>query len=408
MTPDNNKIAISQPKSEMEYIPFGADTKIRLSVKIVQNMVCTPTKSGKVCTERDALRFMMLCQAQKLNPFAGDAFLIGYDAQNGPSFSLITAHQAFLKRAEASPDFDGMLSGVILEIDGEIVEREGDFHLPSEKVLGGWAKVFHKKRAFQIYRRIRLERFNQGRAEWAKDPAGMICKCAEADALRSTFPTLCGGMHFDGTVQQLASDIQVAGRDEPVPMAQLSRADVDRLEHEYNDPNTTAPAPEKEKATHYGSALIEALQEAGVTEDAFAKWAFDNGYLTTRNPNQEPLTFSEVVKEILPKAIENMFKNVSLIIADIFPVTKKEVVKADEKLVTPEKEKQADDSVLGQIRAKAAKEGIKETQILAWCKQEKKILPGIQTLDELAESSPSVCGLILNNFAKVVALIKTK
>lgn len=41
-----------------------------------------------------------------------------------------------------------------------------------------------------------MERFNKGFAQWAVDPAGMICKCAEADALRSSFPTLLGGLYM--------------------------------------------------------------------------------------------------------------------------------------------------------------------------------------------------------------------
>src|SRR5258708_6909276 len=113
--------------------PFGAADEIRLSIEIIQNMVAVPTKSGRTCSKRDALRFMMLCQAQRLNPFAGDAYLVGYDSRDpnkGPSFSLITAHQALLKRAEASADYEGMDSGIILlDEAGKVTEREGDFFI---------------------------------------------------------------------------------------------------------------------------------------------------------------------------------------------------------------------------------------------------------------------------------------
>lgn len=192
----------------IEFVPYGAADKIKLSVKIIQNMVAVPTKTGRTCSERDALRFLMLCQAQRLNPFAGDAFLVGYDSQNGPSFSLITAHQAFLKRAETCSDFEGMESGIILLNDDEsgTTEREGDFHLESEKVVGGWARV-HRKGRKDTYRRIRLARFNSGFAQWKVDPAGMIVKCAEADALRSTFPTLLGGLYLQGEVNEGADRI---------------------------------------------------------------------------------------------------------------------------------------------------------------------------------------------------------
>ena len=141
----------------MEFVPFGAADKIKLTVSIIQNSVCIPTKTGKVCTARDAVRFMMLCQAQRLNPFAGDCFLAGYDGKNGAVFSLITAHVAFLKRAETCTDYEGMESGIIVlnEETQVCTEREGDFKLKTEICVGGWAKVYRKNRK-PTYRRLSI------------------------------------------------------------------------------------------------------------------------------------------------------------------------------------------------------------------------------------------------------------
>ncbi len=125
----------------MEFTPFGAADKIKLTVEIIQNIVAKRTKQGKTCSMQDAVKFMMMCQAKRLNPFEGDAYLVGYDANDGPSFSLITAHQALLKRAESSPHYEGMESGVILKGESGIAEREGDFALEEEEVVGGWARV---------------------------------------------------------------------------------------------------------------------------------------------------------------------------------------------------------------------------------------------------------------------------
>ena len=197
--------AIQQTKPEtatekaMEFIPFGAADKIKLNVAIIQNSVCIPTKSGKTCTVRDAVRFMMLCQAQRLNPFAGDCYLTGYDGKNGPVFSLITAHVAFLKRAETCPDYEGMESGIILMDDETKVvsEREGDFKLKTEICVGGWARVFRKGRK-PTYRRLSIAAMipTYETPFWSEDKApGQIVKCAEADALRATFPTLLGGLY---------------------------------------------------------------------------------------------------------------------------------------------------------------------------------------------------------------------
>src|ERR1044071_5700867 len=125
----------------IEFRPFGETDTIKLTVAIVKQFCCTPTRSGQVCSDRDALRFAMLCRAQKLDPFVNDAYLVGYDGKNGAQFSLITAHQVFLKRAEASPDYEGMESGIILLGSEGISEREGDFCLPDENVVSGWARV---------------------------------------------------------------------------------------------------------------------------------------------------------------------------------------------------------------------------------------------------------------------------
>ncbi|HEU4344071.1 MAG TPA: phage recombination protein Bet [Candidatus Binatia bacterium] len=209
----NQTQAITKPEAgTLEYVPFGSQDKIKLNVKIVQDLIAVPTKSGKTCSQRDALKFMAMCQAKRLNPFEGDSYLIGYDTQNGPEFSLITAHQAFLKRAEIHPEYDGMRSGIILLTqEGVLVDREGDFHLQNENVVGGWATVFFKNRKYPTTRRIRLERFNKGFAQWKVDPAGMIVKCAESDALRSSFPTMLGGLYLREEVSAFIDGAAGAG-----------------------------------------------------------------------------------------------------------------------------------------------------------------------------------------------------
>lgn len=193
----NTQTALTKTDEKiMEYVPFGAQDKVKLSVAIIKNLVAVKTKTGKTCSDQDAIRFMMLCQARRLSPFEGDCFLIGYDGKDGPTFSLITAHQAFLKRAELNAEYDGMKSGIIVEQDGDIKDLEGDFFLETQKPIGGWATVYFKNRKQPMHKRIRLKRFQKSWGIWQDDPAGMICKCAEADALRSSFPTMLGGLYL--------------------------------------------------------------------------------------------------------------------------------------------------------------------------------------------------------------------
>src|SRR5215831_11983810 len=92
----------------IHFTPFGAKDPISLSIELVKRLIAVKTRTGRSCSNEDAFRFMMMCHARKLNPFEGDAFLIGYDNKDNPekpTFSLITAHQAFLKRAEVHTEF---------------------------------------------------------------------------------------------------------------------------------------------------------------------------------------------------------------------------------------------------------------------------------------------------------------
>lgn len=181
--------------------PFGSDEEITLTAGSVQQFLCRPTKNGVKPSFEDCIKFVLLCKSRKLNPWVGDAFMVGYDGREGPEFNLITSHQAFLKRAEIHKEYDGMESGVIVSNGEEIIDLEGDFFPDGYSLLGAWATVYFKNRSHPMRKRIKLSTFNKGRSVWQSNPAGMIVKCAEADALRSSFPTELGGLYLQGEVQ---------------------------------------------------------------------------------------------------------------------------------------------------------------------------------------------------------------
>lgn len=193
-------LAVQEDEKSVSFIPFGENSEIKLGLKYVQQYLCKPTRNGAQPSVADCMNFMVLCKSRELNPFAGDAFLCGYDAKDGPTFNLITAAQAFFKRSEACPAFDGIESGVILENreTGELEYREGDFYRKDhETLLGGWARCHRKDRSKPFYDALNLGVYSTGRSRWASDPAGMIVKCAEASVLRQAFPTQLGGLYHD-------------------------------------------------------------------------------------------------------------------------------------------------------------------------------------------------------------------
>jgi phage recombination protein Bet len=196
----------------IEYTAFGSDQKVKLTIRLIQNTIAVKTKSGVTPTLADCYKFAMLCKARALNPFEGDAFLVGYDCKDGAKFNLITAHQAFLKRAEVNPDYDGMESGIVVKDgDGKTIEKQGDFKEQGENLIGGWARVHFKNKKVPMFKKINLERFRKPFGVWNENPEGMIVKCAEADCLRSSFPTKMGGLYLKEEVERI-EDGKATGR----------------------------------------------------------------------------------------------------------------------------------------------------------------------------------------------------
>jgi phage recombination protein Bet len=221
------KPAAASDERELTFVPLGETEGIKLSVNMVRRYLTTPTKSGATPTDSDVMKFMMLCKARELNPWVGDAYLVGYDGKDGPVFSLITAVQALFKRAESSLFFSGIESGVILKLpSGELEYRQGDFYGDKEVLLGGWARCFRKDCEVPFYDALKLTTYNTGRSQWAKDPAGMIVKCAEASALRKAFPTQAGGLYtreemsltIDGTATDVGTQRKLAGARRSAPL----------------------------------------------------------------------------------------------------------------------------------------------------------------------------------------------
>jgi hypothetical protein len=79
---------------------------------------------------------------------------------------------------------------------GLIDEIEGDIVPPEQQLEGGWCIVFCKNRKVNMHKRIPIGPYRKPFGVWKDNPSGMIVKCAEADGLRSTFPTMLGGLYL--------------------------------------------------------------------------------------------------------------------------------------------------------------------------------------------------------------------
>lgn len=310
--------AISTRDKPMEFIPFGNQDKIKLTIDIVRNLLCKPTRSGKLCSDRDAMKFMMLCSARKLNPFEGDAFLVGYDTQGVAEFNLITAEQAFLKRAELNSEYDGIESGVTVKNeDGTIVDIQGEFVSETQILLAGWARLPVKNRSIPFFDRLDVKKYAKPGPFWEKNPAHQIAKCARAAVLRRAFATSLGGLYLQ--IERDGGSLKKVGDAYDLPASRFvevqstpAQPNGNRGEDDSNaelNPVTT-PAARTGKVSP-GVELINYLVDNGHTFDDFVRWVISNGQLKDADSLTSPEEISEAdgkrflrIKTGIVKAIE--------------------------------------------------------------------------------------------------------
>lgn len=185
-------------KKELAVVYEVDGNEIKLTPSIVQNYIVGT--DGQI-TMAEFKFFTELCKARKLNPFLKEAYCIKFG--NQPA-QIVVGKDAILKRAILDSNFDGMESGVIVQVieTGEIVERKGSFVLTDEeRLVGGWAKVYRKDWKFPTYCSVSFDEVAQTKKDgslnsnWAGKGATMVEKVAKVRALRETFIEQLGGMY---------------------------------------------------------------------------------------------------------------------------------------------------------------------------------------------------------------------
>lgn len=145
-------------------------------------------------SDQELVMFMNLCKFQKLNPFLNEAYLIKFGSQPA---QIIVSKEAFMKRAENHPKYEGFEAGIIVERNGDLVEVEGAVKLSNDKLIGGWAKIYRSDRKKPITTRISLDEFSKGQATWKAMPLNMIRKSAIVNAQREAFPDTLGALYTE-------------------------------------------------------------------------------------------------------------------------------------------------------------------------------------------------------------------
>lgn len=179
------------------------DEEIKLSGEIVKKYL---VRGNANITDQDLVLFMNLCKYQKLNPFLNEAYLIKF----GNEAQIVTGKEAFMKRAENHPDYEGLQAGIIIIRDGKQIEVEGTFYLSTDKLVGGWAKVYRSDKKFPFSQMVSLAEYDKKQSLWKDKPSTMIRKVAIVQALREAFPTTLGAMYTEDEISEKPSvDAQV-------------------------------------------------------------------------------------------------------------------------------------------------------------------------------------------------------
>ncbi len=197
---------IAAPQSETGGLGNSLATiqDITLSPENIIALICPKASMN------EAVLFLQVCKLRQLNPFIpGEVFLIKMD-ESEPAVTVVGKY-AFLKKADAHPDYMGYTAGIIvMDVEGKMVEREGTFYMPKgknwkegevfETLVGGWARIKRKGREdfvekVALQEAIKMKRDGTPNRGWRDQPATMARKVAVVRGHREAFPAELGGLY---------------------------------------------------------------------------------------------------------------------------------------------------------------------------------------------------------------------
>ncbi|KMT62691.1 phage recombination protein Bet [Paenilisteria newyorkensis] len=216
-------------------------------VKLSSNIIKKYLVSGNAeVSDQEVTMFLQLCRYQKLNPFLREAYLVKF---KGSPAQIITSKEAFMKRAEAHPEYNGLKAGIIVDRDGEMMDLEGAIKLEKDKLLGGWAQIYRRDRENPVTVKISLGEFSKGQSTWKTMPLNMIRKTAIVNAMREAFPDTLGSMYTEeeSATNVTAPDIESVVQEEVATKANMEIIDVpsdDEVMQGFNEVvNEPEPSP---------------------------------------------------------------------------------------------------------------------------------------------------------------------
>lgn len=166
---------------------------------------------AKGATDDELKMFLYLANKYGLDPFAKEIWFIkrvkkakdhkgqwdyprlpnGEVDYTGAETTIMTSRDGYLKIAQQSPDYDGLIAFVVKEgddfyIDADEYKVHHRFGTDRGKIIGAWARCDREGRKPQLTF-VDFSEYNTGKGVWEKYPSSMIQKVAETFVLKRQF-----------------------------------------------------------------------------------------------------------------------------------------------------------------------------------------------------------------------------
>ncbi|MBQ6411172.1 MAG: phage recombination protein Bet [Atopobiaceae bacterium] len=185
--------------NEMVKYELDNGQAIQVTEQDVRDLLAAGGQIADNVTANEIKAFLRLCQAQRLNPFTRDAYIVKYGSSPA---TIITGKEAFTKRAFRNKKFKGMEAGITVYSNDALQRRDGSLLLPGEQLVGGWCKVYVDGYATPMFDEVSFSEYSTGKSNWTRIPATMIRKVAITHALREAFPEDLGGLYGEEEMEQ--------------------------------------------------------------------------------------------------------------------------------------------------------------------------------------------------------------
>jgi len=181
---------------------------------------------AKGASQAEFEMFIYLATKYKLDPFLKEIFFIP-----GNMKTMLTSRDGYLKIAQNHKDFEGIRSMAVRSNDDFEIDLENDTikHKFGKgergPIIGAWAIVYRKNRR-PVISFADISEYMGSTGPWKKYPSAMICKCAEAFALKRQFA-------INGLVTQEEMDVEAPEIVDPEFVMRVDDDEADYIDAEY-------------------------------------------------------------------------------------------------------------------------------------------------------------------------------